>query len=141
MTTVQTNNSIIISPKSQKILKKIIRENPRLANLLEQSDTPEKFSDGLGVWAKECLSENPIGLAYYSGEKSGRAAYAQLRWKDLAAIRILDYIDNADLEYEDLNLRGKKDISNPFQLLWLAFHKGVGGTKVAFFADMIFLFR
>jgi len=141
MTTVQTNNSIIISPKSQKILKKIIRENPRLASLLEESETPEKLNEGLRLWAEECLSENPEAFAYYKGEEAGRDAYSKLRWKDFAAIRILDYIDNADLEYEDLNLRGKKDVSNPFKLLWLAYHEGVGGTKVAFFADMIFLFR
>ncbi len=65
----------------------------------------------------------------------------KLTWKDFAAIRILDYIDNAGREFDDLNLRGEKAISNPIQLIWLAVNFGTGGAKPYFFEDMLYLFR
>ncbi len=64
-----------------------------------------------------------------------------LKWRDIAAIRILDYIDNAGLKIKDLNIKGDIAISNPIMLLWQAVNHGTGGAKYAFFEDMLFLFR
>lgn len=134
-------DSMLIGPKSQKILKKIFRENPKLEELLRTTATHEEFLKKMRTWAQAELSENPDAVKYYKKEAKGRAGSEKIRWKDYAAIRILDYLDYANLEYEDLNLRGVKDISNPFKMLWIAYHQGNGGTKAAFFADMLFLFR
>ena len=54
---------------------------------------------------------------------------------------ILDYIDNAGIEIEDLNLKGEIAISNPIMLLWQAVNHGTGGAKPAFFEDMLHLCR
>ncbi len=78
---------------------------------------------------------------FYKREAHGREAFEKLTWNDFAAIRILDYIDNAGREFDDLNLRGEKAISNPIHLIWLAVTHGTGGAKPYFFKDMLMLFR
>jgi len=65
----------------------------------------------------------------------------KLSWQDYAAIRLLDYLDHAGIRVEDLNLRGKKAVSEPFKMLWLATLEGLGGAQSNFFRDMIHLFR
>ncbi|TRX71465.1 KamA family protein [Carboxylicivirga sp. M1479] len=87
------------------------------------------------------IKKNPDAYHFYKREKHGREAFEKLNWKDFAAIRILDYIDNAGREFEDLNLRGELAISNPIHLIWLAVANGTGGAKPFFFKDMLMLFK
>ncbi|MEE4196405.1 MAG: KamA family protein [Bacteroidales bacterium] len=128
-----------ISPKANRILHLLLQENPKLKEILSLPE--EEAMQGLKSWAEEELKQNHLAYKYYQGETKGRKPYEKLKWKDFASIRILDYIQNANLEYEDLNLRGKKDISNPFRILWLAANHGTGGGKHLFFRDMLELFR
>ncbi|MDK2978291.1 MAG: lysine 2,3-aminomutase [Bacteroidales bacterium] len=133
------DEKVKISPKANRILNQLLEENTRLKEILllpEQETIKE-----LKKWAEEELKQNSLAYKYYKGEIKGRKTYEKLKWKDFASIRILDYIHNANLEYEDLNLRGKKDISNPFHILWLAANHGTGGGKYLFFLDMLELFR
>ena len=60
---------------------------------------------------------------------------------DYAAIRLLDYIDNAGREFVDPNLRGQLAVNSPIRLLWLAVNRGTGGARPGFFDDMLHLFR
>ena len=80
-------------------------------------------------------------MAVYRNEVQGSEALRHLAWEDLAAIRILDYIDHAGMEYVDLNLRGEMAVNNPVKMLWLAVKRGTGGARPPFFEDMIHLFR
>ncbi len=128
-----------ISPKANRILNLLLQENPRLNDILSHSE--QEATDQLKKWAEEELKQNNLAYKYYQGEIKGRKPYEKLKWKDFASIRILDYINYANLEYEDLNLRGKKDISNPFRVLWLAANHGNGGGDYLFFLDMLELFR
>jgi lysine 2,3-aminomutase len=75
------------------------------------------------------------------GDSQGIDALENLSWQDYAAIRILDYLDNAGRYFDDLNLRGGKAITEPFKMLWLAYKYGLGGAQSNFFKDMIHLFR
>lgn len=133
------DEKVKISPKANRILNQLLEENPRLKQilLLPEQETIQE----LKKWAEEELKQNSLAYKYYKGEIKGRKPFEKLKWKDFASIRILDYIHNANLEYEDLNLRGKKDISNPFHILWLAANHGTGGGKYLFFLDMLELFR
>ncbi|MDY6800463.1 MAG: KamA family protein [Bacteroidota bacterium] len=133
------DEKVKISPKANRILNQLLEENPRLKQILllpEQETIKE-----LKKWTEEELKQNSLAYKYYKGEIRGRKPFEKLKWKDFAAIRILDYIHNANFEYEDINLRGKKDISNPFHILWLAANHGTGGGKYLFFLDMLELFR
>lgn len=96
---------------------------------------------GVRNWVLEEIKKNTDAYQFYKREVHGREAFEKLSWKDFAAIRILDYIDNAGREFEDLNLRGEKAISNPIHLIWLAVTNGTGGAKPFFFKDMLMLFK
>ena len=88
------------------------------------------------VWS---LLQDPVTIRQ---ALPGCEAFDQTASTDyMAAIRILDYIDNAGREFDDQNLRGEMAISNPIHLIWLAVTHGTGGAKPYFFKDMLMLFR
>ena len=84
---------------------------------------------GLREWVLDELASRPEALRYYRREETGRETFEALGWSDYAAIRILDYVDNAGREFFDLNLRGRLAVSNPIRLLWLAVNHGTGGGE------------
>ena len=96
---------------------------------------------GVRNWVVEELKASPEALKYYKSEHSGRKTFEALKWRDYAAIRILDYIDHAGMEFVDLNLRGEVAVSNPIKGIWMAVTHGTGGAKPYFFEDMLHLFR
>jgi lysine 2,3-aminomutase len=96
---------------------------------------------GVKNWILELIRDKPDAIKYYQKGIESGISFKSLDWSDIAAIRILDYVDNAGREFIDLNLRGQLAISNPIKLLWLGVNKGTGGAKPGFFEDMIHLFR
>jgi len=130
-----------IGSESQKILKQILDENPKLKNILETSEDMEHVKKELRSWVMEYLRTHPEALDYYNRDITGREYYDKLIWKDFAAIRILDYINHEGRKFEDLNLRGKDILNIPIRLLWMAVREGKGGAEPAFFNDMLHLFR
>jgi lysine 2,3-aminomutase len=132
---------IAINVRSHHLLRQLLQENRPLEQILREARNETEALVGVQQWVLELLAENPAALAYHRGEATGRDAFDQLTWRDYAAIRILDYVDNAGREFEDLNLRGAPAISNPIKLLWLAVTHGTGGAKPDFFEDMLHLMR
>ncbi len=132
---------IAISVRSHKLLKLLLKENPFLEDIMRNAHNETEALVGVRNWILEELKNKPVAYSYYKREENGRKAYEKLDWSDFAAIRILDYIDNAGREFVDLNLRGEKAKSNPIELIWLAVNFGTGGAKPAFFEDMLHLFR
>ncbi|MCB2194489.1 MAG: KamA family protein [Bacteroidetes bacterium] len=130
-----------ISQKSKVILDQILEENPKLKNILLNSDSDEEVNQQLKEWAELELKQNDLAYQYYKKEIAGRKAFEKIKWKEIAAIRILDYIDHTNQSYTDLNVRGQKRINTPFKILWLAAKEGIGGGKYYFFVDMLELFR
>ncbi len=134
-------DSIAISVKSHRLLKQLLQENPRLEEIMIRSCNEIEALEGVRNWITEELKKDSESFEYYKGKKEGRIAYQKLAWKDFAAIRILDYIDHADREFEDKNLVDENAYSNPVKLIWLAANFGTGGAKPDFFMDMLQLFR
>lgn len=130
-----------ISQKSQAIVNIILDENPRLKEILLESETEIEVNLKIKIWAESELKKNPEAYQYYNKEVTGRKAFEKIKWKEVGAIRILDYIDHTNQSYVDLNVRGQKRINTPFKILWLAAKNGVGGGKYFFFVDMMQLFR
>ncbi|MFN3554442.1 MAG: KamA family radical SAM protein [Bacteroidales bacterium] len=137
----ETLDKTPISPTAGKLLQKLLAENPRLKNILEHNDRLEDVRTSVRIWVMEYMKENPGAFAFYKNESRGRKAMEALQWSDFGAIRILDYLDHAGIAVDDLNLRGKKAVSEPFKMLWLAAREGLGGAQSNFFKDMIHLFR
>jgi lysine 2,3-aminomutase len=140
-----TNNHqldhIAISVKSHMLLRQLMKENPILEEIMRNARNETEVLVGVRNWVLEEIKKNKDAYLFYKREAHGREAFEKLSWKDFAAIRILDYIDNAGREFEDLNLRGEMAISNPIHLIWLAVTNGTGGAKPFFFKDMLMLFK
>lgn len=134
-------DKIAITVKSHMLLKQLLKENPNLEEIMRFARNETEALIGIRNWVSESLKQNPEANKFYKREVIGREAFEKLSWKDYAAIRILDYIDNAGREFIDQNLRGEKAISNPIKLIWLAVNYGTGGAKPYFFQDMVQLFR
>jgi lysine 2,3-aminomutase len=141
MTENQRLDHIAITVKSHKLLKKLLAENPQLEEIMRNAQNETEALIGVRNWILGYLKNRPDAYDFYKGKVRGREAFEKLSWQDYAAIRILDYIDNAGREYEDLNLRGEIAVSNPIKLIWLAVNFGTGGAKPYFFEDMLYLFR
>lgn len=132
---------IAITVKSHMLLKELLKENPELEEIMRHARNETEALVGVRNWVSEELAKNPDAYKFYKNEAHGRTAFEKLSWKDFAAIRILDYIDNAGRTFDDLNLHGEKAVSNPIKLIWLAVNFGTGGAKPYFFKDMLQLFR
>ena len=130
-----------ISKRSKELLEKLFQENPELKDIMFSSKSDKEVKNKLQSLAMSCLEQNPDALKFYKFEVEGWQAMERLSWKDFAAIRILDYIDNSGRQFKDLNLRGQKIVNDPFKLLWIGATEGVGGTTPEFFEDMLHLFR
>ena len=134
-------DKIAITVKSHRLLKQLLKENPRLEEIMIGSQNETEALEGMKDWVWEILNKEPKAVEYYHKGPSSGISFKELSWQNIAAIRILDYIENAGKEYVDLNLRGFLAISNPVKLIWLAVHRGTGGAKPFFFEDMLHLFR
>lgn len=132
---------IAITVKSHMLLRQLLKENPTLEEIMRNARNETEALVGVRNWVLSEIQKNQDAYQFYKREAHGRDAFEKLTWKDFAAIRILDYIDNAGREFDDLNLRGEMAISNPIHLIWLAVTHGTGGAKPYFFKDMLMLFR
>ena len=137
----QELDKIAITVKSHKLLKQLLKENPVLEEIMRNARNETEALVGMRNWVIDILKRHPLAYRFYRREIQGREIFEELSWQDLAAIRILDYIDNAGREFDDQNLRGEKAVSNPITLIWLGVTYGTGGAKPFFFEDMLHLFR
>lgn len=134
-------DKIAINVRSHHLLKELLKENPVLEEIMRNARNETEALVGVKHWIMDILGKREDAYKFYKGEATGREAFEKLSWEDYAAIRLLDYIDNAGRTYEDLNLRGEIAVSNPIKMVWLAVTHGTGGAKPAFFEDMLYLFR
>jgi lysine 2,3-aminomutase len=134
-------DKIAINVRSHKLLKELLKENPILEEIMRHARNETEALVGVRQWVLGELEANPDAVTFYKSAHPGRSLFEKLTWRDYAAIRILDYIDNAGREFEDLNLRGEVAVSNPIKTIWLGVTHGTGGAKPYFFEDMIHLFR
>ncbi len=134
-------DKVAISVKSHRILKKLLKENPKLEEIMRNSRNETEALVGVRNWVMTEMKSSPAAMKYYKSKSAGRDLFEDLDWRDYASIRILDYIDHAGMEFTDLNLRGEKAISNPIKTIWLGVTHGTGGAKPYFFEDLLHLFR
>ncbi len=134
-------DKIAISVKSHHLLKKVLQENAKLEEIMFRAKNETEAIIGIKNWVLELLKDSPQAMSYYKKGTASGVSFKSLKWNEIAAIRILDYVDNAGREFEDLNLRGEPALSDPIKLMWLAVNKGTGGAKPDFFEDMLHLFR
>ncbi|UCD24305.1 MAG: KamA family protein [Gemmatimonadota bacterium] len=141
MDPIEELDHIAINVRSHRLVKTLLKENPKLEQILRNSKNETEARVGVREWVLDELQQRPQALAYYEGRHADREAFEALSWSDYAAIRLLDYVDHAGRQFEDLNLRGAVAVSTPIRQLWLAVNHGTGGAKPDFFEDALHLFR
>lgn len=141
MTENEKLDKIAISVRSHRLLRVLLRENPMLETIMRESKNEIEAQLGVKNWIHSEYSSRKDAFRFQREKVTKLENFEKLSWNDYAIIRILDYIDNAGIEYPDRNLRGEIAVSNPVRLIWLAVIKGTGGAKPDFFIDMIQLFR
>jgi lysine 2,3-aminomutase len=132
---------ITITANVQKLIDQILIENPRLKEILNTSKTEDQVLSRIKEWMLECTKTVPEIWLYYKNVRPVYTITTQLKWKDYATIRILDYIEYADKEYIDLNRKAKNITINPFKTLWQAVINRETDANAWFFEDMLYLFR
>ncbi len=132
---------ITVSIKAHRLKQKLLLENPELKHLFTESYNLEEALEGLQTMALSFLKDRKLAYDYYRCKNDSRHAFKDLTWQEVAAIRILDYIDHTGRKVEDLNISEGMYANNPFLPLWLAVRKGMGGGTTAYFRDMVELFR
>ncbi len=135
------SDRIAINIRSRKLLSVLFKENPELEQILLESINEKEVLQGIRNYVLPKLTENPVALKFYNAEIFGRKAFQNLSQKEIATIRILDYIDHSGQYIVDLNSKGEITENHPFKILWLAARFGRGGAHPNFFIDMIELFR
>lgn len=141
MKEIEKLDKIAITVRSHKLLKELLQENPKLEEIMRNAKNETEALVGVQNWIMDYLKNKPEAYKFFVNKQKGRETFEKLDWQDYAAIRILDYIENAGREFPDLNLRGEIAVSNPIKLVWLGVNFGTGGAKPYFFKDMLQLFR
>jgi len=142
MNLLEKIGQINIPPRSVILLKQLMKENPDLEKIIRSSETAEEANKSVYDWVYGWLENgHREAINYHTYRVRGRKAYKALSWQEVGAIRLLDYVNNAGTEFENLNKKIQRSVSDPVRLIWLAYHKGKGGGKPEFFYDMIHLFR
>lgn len=134
-------NKIAINVHARKILLIILAENPILEQILRNSKNVQEAKSGIKNWVMPILNKNQAAVAFFYGRGSVHELYGFPGWKDMAAIRLLDYIEHEGKAWPDQNIPGEMAQSHPIKMLWLATNFGIGGAKPDFFLDMLYLFR
>ncbi len=139
MNKIKTLEKVAINVKSLRILNQLLAENPKLEQIIKKANSKSEALLGIKSWVNNYIDKRPIAYKYYKSSDS--ELFDKLSWRDIAAIRLLDYIDNAGQRFNDLNLRGELVGNNPIKYIWMAVKFGTGGAKEDFFLDMLYLFR
>jgi lysine 2,3-aminomutase len=132
---------VAVSGRAHALLRRILRENPEFAAILSTTESIQNAREAVKTWVYGQSSRIPNALAFIDAEQTNRDLFGMLTWPEVAAVRLLDYVDNAERKFSDPNLKGRKVISDPIGRLWLAAHHGGGGATPDFFEDMLHLLR
>ncbi|MCD4769132.1 MAG: hypothetical protein K8R35_03060, partial [Bacteroidales bacterium] len=125
MKLIEIIDKISITPKSQKLLFQLFEENRKFADIIKKSKSSEEANRAVYKWVMDWMKDgHKEAIEYFKYKKTGRKVYKALTWREVGAIRLLDYVNNAGRVFENLNKKIKESVSDPIHLVWIAFHHG-----------------
>ncbi len=127
--------------KSLQVVKTLLYENPEIKIIFEGSETELEVRIKLREWVVEDMNKNPLTKNYYLKKARGMSVLKRISFRDKAALRLMDYLDNEGRSFHDPNRNNKELVSSPIKNLWLAVKYGKGAANEDFFLDMLYLFR
>ena len=75
MNPIDQLDHIAITVKSHRLLKTLLKENPKLEGIMRNSKNEIEARIGLREWVLDELRQRPQALAYYESRASGRDAF------------------------------------------------------------------
>lgn len=141
MNNTKRSQKLALEVKALRIVEKILLENPNIREIFESSETLMEVRMKLRDWVMTYLEKNPYTKNYYLKKSKGFAGLKRIAFRDYAAIRLLDYLDNEGRNYFDPNNKNKIVNSSPVKNLWWAIKQGKGTANEDFFTDVLLLFR
>lgn len=133
---------ITISPRANRLLTQLLDENPEFAEIIKNTVSPAEANKRTYEWVINWLADgHDLAMEFFQYRISGHEAFTKLTWKETAAIRLLDYVNNAGRIFENLNKQIKQSVTDPIRVVWQGYHHGKGGGKPEFYMDMIHLMR
>ena len=127
--------------KLQALLDLLLKENKFLRESIQQSDSGDAFKAAVRQWVENYSKERPHLTNCCESGEIRRDDFSKLKWKDLAALRMMDYLDYAGIIVQDPSISKKEVISDPFGQLYEAVKNGKYEFRIDFVMDMIMLFR
>jgi lysine 2,3-aminomutase len=131
--------SVNLEPDILQIVRKMVKENPFTVFVFKQAESYEEAKSRLQRWLADYFQTNTAANNYL--QQANPENFNQLSWRDYAAIRLHDYLENEGKEFKDPNLGGRTIRNEPIKTLWLAIRFGKGNNHKAFFLDTLYLFR
>jgi len=131
--------SINLRTASLQLIHQLLQENSFLVPIFKLSDDFNIAKARLSQWLMEYFKDYPQALAYYKEDKA--YSVQEISWSNIAAIRLLDYLDHEGIELSDPNLSNTHITISPIENLWRAIRFGKGNINEAFCLDMLYLFR
>ncbi|MCF6172060.1 MAG: KamA family protein [Bacteroidales bacterium] len=141
MNTLNRGEKLGLTVKTLRIVDAILTENPEIKDIFDSSETSLEARMKLREWCLRYLNRNPHTMNYYLKKAKGHSALKRISFRDYAAIRLMDYLDNEGRTFRDPNFGNEEIKSSPIKNLWLAMKHGKGSAQEDFFADMLYLFR
>ena len=142
MNLLKVVDNITISSRASRLLTQLIEENSDFSEIIKSSVNPAEANKRIYEWVINWLADgHDLAMEFFQNKISGHEAFSQLTWKETAAIRLLDYVNNAGRIFENLNKRIKQSVTDPIRIVWQGYHHGKGGGKPEFYMDMIHLMR
>ena len=108
MNSLHFEDKIGLDVKTLKVVHKILVENPKIKEIFESSETYLEARLKLRQWLLEYLNAHPHALNYYLKKARGMSALKRISWRDYAAIRLMDYLDNDGKSFKDPNRKNKR---------------------------------
>ena len=139
MNTLNISEKQSLTVRSLTIVKKILDENPEISEIISSSDSYDVAFKRLKDRLLSYLSTNPATNNYYVNEFSD--SVKSISWKDIAVIRLLNYIDYEGTSFPDPNRKNTPVITRPIKNFYNAVKFGKGDCTSDFFLDLLFLFR
>jgi lysine 2,3-aminomutase len=127
--------------RHKQLTDRLLSENEVIRRAISGASTEEDFRGYMMSVINEYASTRPHLKVCFQGGTIDRNTFKKMSWKDVAALRIHDYLQHAGIRVKDPNISRKEVVSDPFGLLFRAAKKGENDFREDFMIDMIMLFR
>lgn len=125
----------------QALVELLLNENEAIREGIANAASESDFKAAMTTLVNEYAGLSPHLKRAISEKDIGPGIFNKLGWRDIAALRINDYLRHAGIRVRDPNISRKEVLSDPFRLLYEGVKTGRYEFREDFVMDLIMLFR